>query len=197
VAFWRLLSAAFCLLILFATNLAGADFRSGALSPPQKAPDFALKASNGSEFRLSRYRGKIVILSFGYTYCPDVCPTTLANLASLRKKLGGGAERVQVAYVTVDPGRDTPERLRAYTSVFDKTFLGLTGTAEQLAAVKKAYNVSSQKEIADKSSGFYLIHHSASVYFIDGAGYLRVIAPFGTPLEDMIHDAKILLEKSR
>jgi len=194
--FLRLYPAAVLGLILFcAAKLDGADFRSGALIPTLKAPDFALKASSGSEFRLSRYRGKVVILSFGYTSCPDVCPTTLANLASLRRKLAADADRVQVAYVTVDPERDTAERLRAYTSIFDKTFLGLTGSADQLAAVRKAYGVSSQKEIVDKGTGFYLIHHSASIYFIDSTGTLRVIAPFGTPLDDLIHDARILLER--
>lgn len=183
----------FALLWLSWEPLHGAEFRAGVLQPPRKAPDFTLKASSGAEFRLSRYQGKVVLMGFGYTYCPDVCPTTLADLALVRKKLGAEAERVQVIYVTVDPERDTVERLSAYMNAFDKTFLGLTGTPGQLAGVWKGYGVSTRKTVMDKKSGAYLIHHSASIHFIDGAGYLRVMAPFGTPVEDMAHDVKLLL----
>jgi protein SCO1/2 len=196
VAFRRLSPVVtFAFLWLFAGPLHGAEFRAGVLQPPRKAPDFTLKASNGAEFRLSRYQGKVVLLGFGYTYCPDVCPTTLADLALVRKKLGADAERVQVIYVTVDPERDTVERLRAYMNAFDKTFLGLTGTPEQLTGVRKGYGVSTRKTVMDKKSGAYLVHHSASIHFIDVAGYLRIMAPFGTSVEDMIHDVKLLLQE--
>ena len=186
---------ALALLWLSGGPLHGAEFRTGVLQPPRKASDFTLKASNGAAFRLSRYQGKVVLVGFGYTYCPDVCPTTLADLALVRKKLGADAERVQVIYVTVDPERDTVERLRAYMNAFDKTFLGLTGTPEQLAGVRKAYGVSTRKTVMDKKSGAYLVHHSASVHVIDGAGYLRIMAPFGTPVEDMVHDVRLLLKE--
>lgn len=183
----------FALLWLSVGPLYGVEFRAGVLQPPRKAPDFTLKASNGAEFRLSNQHGKVVLIGFGYTYCPDVCPTTLADLALVRKKLGADAERVQVIYITVDPERDTVERLRAYMNAFDKTFLGLTGSPEQLAGVRKGYGISTRKTVMDKKSGAYLVHHSASVHVIDGAGYLRIIAPFGTSVEDMAHDVKLLL----
>ena len=185
--------AAFGLLWVSMGSLHGAEFRAGVLQPPRLAPDFALKASNGAEFRLSRYRGKVILMGFGYTYCPDICPTTLADLALVRKKLGADAERVQVIYVTVDPERDTVERLSAYMNAFDKTFLGLTGSPEQLALVRKGYGVSTRKTVMDKKSGAYLVHHSASVHVIDAAGYLRIMAPFGTAVEDMVHDVTLLL----
>jgi len=120
----------------------GGALRSGAFEPARPAPELALPATTGGEFRLSRQHGKVIALTFGYTSCPDICPTVLAELAQVRVRLGGAARRVQVAYVTVDSDRDSPARLRAYTEQFDKTFLGLTGTAEQLAAVWKAYGVS-------------------------------------------------------
>jgi protein SCO1/2 len=174
---------------------ASAGFRGGAFEPPRAAPDFALRAASGAEFRLSRHRGKVVVLAFGYTHCPDVCPTVLAELAQVLARLGpAAAQLVQVAYISVDPERDTPERLRAYTEVFDKTFLGLTGPVAQLEPVWKAYGVSIARR-PGRDPGAYSVHHSASVYLIDPQGLLRVMAPFGTPVDDLLHDVRVLLEK--
>jgi protein SCO1/2 len=173
-----------------------AGLRSGAFDPPRPAPEFALSSTGGAEFRLSRQLGKVIVLTFGYTSCPDICPTVLAELAQVRERLGGAAKRVQVVYVSVDPERDTPARLRAYTEQFDKTFLGLTGPAEQLAPVWKAYGVSVvRRELPGTKPPMYLIHHSASVFLIDPAGRLRVMAPFGTPVDDVLHDIRTLLEE--
>jgi copper(I)-binding protein len=133
-------------------------------------------------------------MSFGYTNCADVCPTVLAELAQLRARLGRDAGRVQVLYVTVDPERDTPERLRAYVQLFDKTFLGLTGSAAQLEPVWTAYGVSiMRREIAGAGSRAYAVHHTASTYVIDPQGRLRLMAPFGTPVDDVLHDVRVLL----
>ena len=171
-----------------------AVFKSGTFEPPRQAPDFALRATSGAEFRLSRHRGKVIVLTFGYTNCPDVCPTVLAELAQMRLRLGKAANRVQVIYVSVDPERDTIERLNAYTQVFDKTFLGLTGSADQLGPVWKAYGVSiARRQVAGGGPGAYSVHHSASLYLIDPAGRLRVMAPFGTPVDDVLHDVRALL----
>jgi protein SCO1/2 len=120
----------------------------------------------------------------------------LAELAQVRERLGGAAKRVQVVYVSVDPERDTPARLRAYTEQFDKSFLGLTGPADQLAPVWKAYGVSVvRRELPGTKPPMYLIHHSASVFLIDPAGRLRVMAPFGTPVDDVLHDIRTLLKE--
>lgn len=174
----------------------GGALRSGAFEPARPAPELALPATTGGEFRLSRQQGKVIALTFGYTSCPDICPTVLAELAQVRVRLGGAARRVQVAYVTVDPDRDSPARLRAYTGQFDRTFVGLTGTAEQLAAVWKAYGVSVvRRDLPGTRPPMYLLHHSASVFLIDPAGRLRVMAPFGTPVDDVVHDIRVLLEE--
>lgn len=174
----------------------GAELRSGAFDPPRPAPDFTLPTTRGGEFRLSRHLGKVVALTFGYTSCPDVCPTVLAELSQLRVRLGAAAKRVQVVYVSVDPDRDTAARLRAYTEQFDKTFLGLTGAADQLAPVWKAYGVAVvRRDLPGSKPPTYLIHHSASVFLIDPTGRLRVMAPFGTPLDDVLHDVRALLEE--
>ena len=172
------------------------DFRGAELDPPRSAPDFALKSSNGKEFRLSQYRGKVVALGFGYTYCPDVCPTTLWDLSQARKRLGADAKCLRVAYVTVDPDRDTAERLRIYLGAFDKSFLGLTGTDQQLSQVQKAYGVSVEKQASIETLGAYQIHHSSFVYLIDAAGRLRVMLPFGRSVDDIAHDVKLLLSRS-
>jgi protein SCO1/2 len=113
-----------------------------ALDPPRPAPEIALRTHEGADFHLSRHRGDVVAITFGYTFCPDVCPTTLAELAQVRARLGPAGARLRVVFVTVDPERDGPERLRAYTQAFDRTFTGLTGPAAELAAVQKAYGSS-------------------------------------------------------
>jgi protein SCO1/2 len=179
------------------TPAESASFRAGAFEPPHAAPDFALRAASGAEFRLSGHRGKVLVLAFGYTHCPDVCPTVLAELAQVRARLGpAAAPRVQVVYISVDPQRDTPERLRAYTEVFDKSFLGLTGPEAQLAPVWKGYGVSIvRRPVPGRDPGAYAVHHSASVYLIDPRGRLRVMAPFGTPVEDLLHDVQLLLDE--
>ena len=123
-----------------------ASFKAGSFSPPRQAPDFSLRGSDGGELKLSRYRGKVVVLGFGFTSCPEVCPTTLAVLSEARKKLSASANEVQVVYITVDPERDDSARMRKYLAGFDPTFVGGTGTAEQLAAVRQAYGVLAEKK---------------------------------------------------
>src|SRR5688572_21648688 len=115
--------------------------KAGVFEPPAAAPDFSLHASTGGEQALANYRGKVVLLGFGFTSCPEVCPTTLAVLAQARKRLGVQGKQVQVVYVTVDPERDDAGRMRAYLGGFDPSFVGGTGTPAQLAAVREKYGV--------------------------------------------------------
>lgn len=197
---WRGVLAAAGLLGLTAiapVSAAGPAFRSGAFDPPRPAPDFALPAAGGADFQLRRQLGKVVILTFGYSSCPDVCPTVLAELAQVRVRLGAAvAKRVQVVYVSVDPERDTPARLRAFTEQFDKTFVGLTGSPERLGEVWKAYGVSVvRKDLPGSKPPTYLVHHTASMFVIDSGGRLRVMAPFGTPSDDVLHDVRLLLKE--
>ena len=171
------------------------ELRSGVFDPPRAAPDFALKGSDGSELKLSRYRGKVVALGFGYTNCPSVCPTTLAYLAQVRKKLGSAAADFQVVYVTVDPDRDNAASLKGFLASFDPTFVGGTGTAQQLAEVRKAYGITvSDKIYVDKMpKSSYFLDHSSFVYLIDRQGALRAMAPFGVSVDDIEHDVEVLL----
>ncbi len=173
----------------------GSRLKSGVFKPARPAPEFSLRGSDGTDFSLSRYRGKVVALGFGYTFCPDVCPTTLAELANARKKLGADAKDFQVIYVTVDPERDSAERLKTYLSAFDESFLGATGTAEQLAGVRKAYGISIARKAVEGNPSAYLVHHSSFVYFIDREGRLRTMMPFGGhSVDDIAHDIRVLLK---
>jgi protein SCO1/2 len=174
---------------------AGPGFRGGTLDPPRPAPEIALRAHDGTDFRLSRHRGDVIAINFGYTFCPDVCPTTLAELAQVRAKLGPAGNRLRVVFVTVDPERDSAERLRAYTQAFDGTFVGLTGSPEQLAAVQRSYGVVARKQTVRGTSAAYLMDHTAFVYVVDPGGQLRLMFPFGTSIDDMTHDIGLLLRR--
>lgn len=167
-----------------------ANLKAGVFSPPRAAPEFSLRGSDGRELRLSQYRGKVVVLAFGFTSCPDVCPTTLAVLAETRKKLGEQAKELQVLYITVDPETDSPERMRKYLGSFDPTFVGGTGTAEQLAAVRQNYGIAATRKTLGTS---YTFSHSSYTYLIDRSGSLRALMPYGQSSDDYVHDVKILL----
>jgi len=179
-------------LLLFAAAAGAADdasFRAGVFDPPRVAPDFSLQGSDGTELQLTRYRGKVVVLGFGFSSCPDVCPTTLSTLARSREKLGAEAGDVQVVYITVDPERDDAKRLREYLGAFDETFVGGTGTPEQLADVRSAYGIEA-KRIPDTP---YAFAHSSYTYLIDREGSLRALMPYGKGPDDYVHDLEILL----
>jgi protein SCO1 len=169
-----------------------ASLRAGSFDPPRQAPELALQGSDGQELELSRFRGKVVVLGFGFTSCPDVCPTTLNVLAQARKKLGAQAGEVQVLYVTVDPERDTPERMRQYLKAFDASFIGGTGTAQRLMAVRKEYGISAEKKTSGSS---YTVAHSSYTYLIDRQGRLRALMPYGQSADDYVHDLRLLLKQ--
>jgi protein SCO1 len=188
-------------LFFFALAVGAADspapLRAGVFDPPRLAPDFALRGSDGSELKLSRYRGKVVALAFGYTHCPSVCPVTLGYLAEARKKLGARAKDLQVVFVTVDPERDNVQHLKKFVAFFDPTFVAATGTPGQLAEIRKVYGITMSDKIftdaASKSKGIYYLDHSSFVYLIDREGKLRAMMPFGVTADDIEHDAKALL----
>lgn len=161
-------------------------------APPRPAPDFTLRTAEGREFRLSQHRGAVVLLTFGHTACPDVCPTILAEFAQVKARLGAPRRQVLFVFVTVDPERDSPDRIRAYTRAFDATVIGLTGSAEQMEQVRRAYGVTARKRMVGGTAAAYLVDHSAFVYVIDADGRLRLMFPFGTSVDDMTHDITLL-----
>jgi protein SCO1 len=162
---------------------------AGAFSPAHDAPDFSLAGSDGSDVTIARYRGKVVLLTFGFTNCAAVCPTTLATLAQARERLGKAANLVQVVYVTVDPARDDAARMKSYLAAFDPSFIGATGEPDVLAAARQKYGVTAVKQ----GTGLdYAMAHTSSIFLIDPAGKLRALMPYGHDAADFIHDIRYL-----
>jgi protein SCO1/2 len=185
-------------LFLFATLLAGAAparaedaamLKAGVFEPARGAPEFTLQGSDGKELTLSHYRGKVVVLGFGFTSCLAVCPVTLGTLAAAHKALGTRGGDLQVVYITVDPERDDAAQMKQYLAKFDPTFVGGTGSEAQLAAVRKDYGVAAEKVAGPDGS----YNHSSFVYLIDREGRLRALMPFGHTAADFVHDIEILL----
>ncbi|MGL4650383.1 MAG: SCO family protein, partial [Caldilineaceae bacterium] len=136
---------------------------------------------------LSDLRGKWTALYFGYTFCPDVCPTTLADLNVMMGELGGRADEVQVAFVTLDPERDTPERLRAYLSAFNPAFVGMTGSTAEVDATATQFGVFHEQRQVEGASG-YLVDHTSTVIVLDPEGRMRIVFPYGVKGADMAQD---------
>ena len=164
--------------------------KAGVFDPPREAPDFSLQGSDGKPLTLSAYRGKVVLLGFGYTSCRSVCPVTLATLAMAQQKLGPLAARVQVIYLTVDPERDDACRLRKFLAAFDPKFIGGTGTSGQMAAVRKSYGVTAERV---GTGADYAVAHSSFIYLITPEGKLRALMPYGHTADDFSHDVSLLL----
>jgi protein SCO1/2 len=171
-----------------------ASFRGTSYGEPYpKAAEIELTRSNGEMFRLSEQKGKIVLLFFGYTSCPDVCPTTLAELNQVMNKLGDKTQQVQVVFVSVDPERDTPGKIQEYVEHFNKDFIGLSGSPADLQVIWDNYGVF-REQVESESALGYIVNHTARTYLVDADGNLRLSYGFQTPVEDMVHDIEILLK---
>ncbi len=167
-----------------AIDVTGADY----------AHDFALTDHNGQPRTLKDFAGKVVVMFFGFTQCPDVCPTSMNELAEVKKLLGKDGDRLQGLFVTVDPERDTPEVLKAYMGNFDPSFLALyTTTPEQLAALAKDYKVY-YKKVDGSTATSYTMDHSAGSYVYDTQGKLRLYTRYGTGVQPLVDDIKLLLK---
>jgi protein SCO1 len=183
-------------LTLSATMLiacSGLTFKGTFIDPPTPAPDLTLTDQHGQPWRLSDQSGKITLLFFGFTNCPDVCPTALADIAAARKQLGTDAERVQAALISVDPERDTPEVLGPYVARFDPTFVGLHGSQAELDPILKSYGVYAAKRELPNSALGYTMDHTGFVYVIDQQGRWRAMLDHGTPVQDIANDLQYLL----
>lgn len=169
-----------------AIDLTGADY----------AKDFSLSDPQGRTRTLADFRGKVVAIFFGYTHCPDFCPTTMAELAQVKQSLGADGQRLQAIFVTVDPERDTAENLKNYVTAFDPSFVALRpDTEQQLAAMAKDFKVY-YKRVEGKSPGSYTMDHSAGMYLYDPQGRLRLYTRYGADPQALASDIRLLLKQT-
>lgn len=181
--------------VYWATNRTEAyQFKGGEISPAAAAPPLELTDQNGEPFTLAQEEGKVSLIYFGYTTCPDLCPTTLIDFATVKDDLGEDAREVDFIMVTFDPERDTEARMKEYMNFFDPEFIGLRGDDGQTEQFLKDYGVTIKRVEYPNSSTGYLIDHTALIYVIDKEGKLRLTYPYGTdPLmiaEDVQHLVK-------
>ncbi len=191
-----LLAALAAALALSACGPEAPTFKGSDVTGSAFGRDFSLVDFDGKSRTLADYRGKAVVLFFGYTQCPDVCPTTLSMLAEAMKQLGPDADRVQALFVTVDPDRDTAELLKQYVPAFDPRFVGLRGDAAQTEAVAKEFRIIFQK-VPGRTPETYTVDHSAGLFLFDPAGRLRVYEGHGQPPETLVHDLRALLRETK
>jgi protein SCO1/2 len=188
--------AAACLAMTVLAGCSGNDdaprFKLTDVTGASFGKELALTDHNGQRRTLADFKGKVVTVFFGFTHCPDVCPTTLGEMALVMKELGGDAGRVQVLFVTVDPGRDTPAVLKQYVPAFHPSFLGMTGSAEDIARTAKEFKIFFQRQ--NLPGGAYTMDHSAGTYILDGQGRLRLYAQYGAGAPALLHDIRLLLK---
>jgi len=165
-------------LAAFACSKSGPSFKNTDITGADYGKDFRLTDHTGKTRTLADFQGKVVVMFFGYTRCPDVCPTTLAELKAVKEQLGEDGNRLQVLFVTVDPERDTPELLASYVPAFDPSFLGLYGDSAAIGKVAKDFKVYYQK-VPGKTPGSYTVDHTAGSYVFDPLGRLRLFARYG------------------
>lgn len=156
--------------------------------------DFTLTNHYGLSLKLSDFAGKVVLLSFGYTHCPDICPSTMFNMKRVVKALGDDAEKLQVLFITLDPERDTTDRLRAYVEYFNPAFVALTGSVDEITNVAKKYGTKFEKEDFDEE-GNYSVAHNAIIYLIDQQGRIRTFYRINASAQDLAGGVRRLLEK--
>lgn len=188
----KLFAALFMLFALVACGDKQLKFENTDLTGLDYGKGFSLNDHTGKPVTLESYKGKVVVLFFGFTHCPDVCPTTMAEMSAVMKELGPDADKVQVLFATLDPERDTKELLSQYVPGFDPRFVGLYGTPEQVAATAKEFKVFYQK-VPGKTPDSYTIDHTAGSYVFDKTGKLRLFLRHGGGPAPIVHDLKLLV----
>jgi protein SCO1 len=186
--------AKFIVLAVLLAGCAPADkpkFHFTDITGAQFARQLSLPDHSGQTRQLSDFAGKVVMVSFGFTHCPDVCPSTLATWAGVKQQLGDKGRDLQVLFVTVDPERDTPELLRQYVPAFDPSFLGLRGSPEQTAEAAKEFKATYQKA-SGASPSTYTVDHSTQVYVFDKQGRVRLLIPHNAAVAAIVKDLKLL-----
>ncbi len=171
------------------------QFNSIDLTGADYAQSFSLVDQTGRLRTLKDFTGKVVVVFFGFTQCPDVCPTSMAELAQVKQRLGADSDKLQAIFITVDPERDTPELLKAYMANFDPTFLALRPTPEQLPQVAKEFKVY-YKKVEGKTQGSYSMDHSAGSYIFDGNGRIRLYSRHSAGAEALTSDIRLLMKNA-
>jgi len=169
-------------------------YQGSLIDPPVEAKDFELTDQDGDIFRLSDQRGKVILIFFGYTHCPDVCPVTLSEFKQIKSQLREDAEKVEFIFITVDPERDTVDTLGDYVSIFDPDFIALTGERDELIEVWSDYGVYQARQEVTGAGG-YLVDHTARVYAVDMDGNWRLTYPFGMEREKIYQDIRHLVQE--
>jgi protein SCO1 len=187
------LLAASALLTLGACSLEKPAFKGVDITGADYAKDFALTDQNGQPRSIKDFAGKAVVVFFGYTQCPDVCPTTLQELLEVRRMLGTDGQKLQAVFITVDPERDTPELLRSYMANFDSSFVALRPTPEQLQPLLKDFKIYAKK-VEGKTATSYTVDHSAQSYVYDPQGRLRLYNRYGSGPQTLADDVRLLLQ---
>ncbi|MGH6609587.1 MAG: SCO family protein [Burkholderiaceae bacterium] len=181
-----------CVLLLAGCDNGAKMFNGTDITGANYARDFTLTDHTGAKRTLADYRGKVVAVFFGFTQCPDVCPTTLSDMAQVKKQLGKDGDKLQVLFITVDPERDTQQVLASYVPQFDPSFVGLYGSPEQTAATAKEFKVFYQK-VAGKTPTSYSVDHTAGTYIIDREGRVRLFVRHGESAAPIVADLKQLI----
>jgi protein SCO1/2 len=168
------------------------QFKGADITGVDYAKTLALPDANGQPRTLGDFKGKVTVIFFGYTQCPDVCPTTMAELAQVKKALGPDGDKLQAVFVTIDPERDTPEILKSYMASFDPSFVALRGTLEQTKAAAKEFKIYFEK-VPGKTEGSYTMDHSAGAFVLDAKGNVRLFERYGAGAEGLTADIKALI----
>ena len=169
-----------------------APLNGAVLTPPRSIPALTLQRTDGSPFSTTELTGKLSLVFFGYTFCPDVCPMTLSELLQMRRILGADADRVQVYFVTVDPARDSADRLRRYVKAFDPAFEGLTGDEDALAQMRAAFGAIGVRREAPNGGPNYFMDHTAAMFLVDRSGSISMAYAYGTPPQLLADDLRQL-----
>jgi protein SCO1 len=184
-----------CFLLLTACSEQKQQFKAVDITGADYSQNFSLPDQFGQTRTMADFKGKVVVVFFGFAQCPDVCPTTMAELAEVKKSLGKDGDKLQGIFITVDPERDTPEVLKAYMQNFDPSFLALRGSLEQTAATAKHFKTY-YKKVDGKTGTSYTMDHSAGSYVLDTQGRVRLYTRYGSGAAALAEDIKILLKQS-
>jgi protein SCO1/2 len=185
-----------CAIPLAAPFVQPAPVLNGALlTPSRPVPSLSLQRTDGRTFTPADFQGRLSLVFFGYTFCPDVCPLTLLEVAQVRKLLGPDAQYLDAYFVTVDPTRDTPDRLRAYAKGFDSAIEPLTGGAAELEQMRAAFGAVAERRENPSGGPVYFMDHTAALFLVDAAGEISLVYAYGTPPDQIADDVRLLVRR--